>query len=116
MARNGLYILLVVLGLTTLAARSEAQLGCFTESGPPFVATCVQASDCAPVGGTDCTAGGACFCPDGALAPLCACAAGQSVAPAPTLSPGGLIAVAGLLCAVGLFGMWRRTGGRRELS
>ncbi len=115
MARNALYILLVVLGLTTLAARSEAQLGCFTND-PPFVATCGQASDCAPVGGTDCTAGGVCFCPDGDLAPFCACLATQPVAPAPALSRAGLVAVAGLLCAVGLLGMWRRTGGRRELS
>jgi hypothetical protein len=115
MGRSATLIVTGMLGLMLVAARSDAQnggLGCFSEpnSNPPMFATCDVAADCAPVGGVDCTSG-ICFCTSGSLSPFCPCLA---AAPAPSLSGAALIGLIALLCAVGLFGLWRRAD-RREL-
>jgi hypothetical protein len=110
MARTVIGTLVVGLALIFVAARSDAQLGCSPAEGSnPPVAICSVAPDCAPVGGIDCT-GGACFCPEGDFAPFCACLSTAPTAGAPVVSGAGLIALIGILCAIGLLGLWRRTG------
>jgi hypothetical protein len=116
MVRNATCVVVASLALTLVTARSDAQnggLGCFTDpnTNPPQFATCDVAPDCAPVGGIDCTSG-ICFCTSGSLSPFCPCLA---AAPAPSLSGAGLIGLIALLCAVGLFGLWR-SANRRELA
>jgi hypothetical protein len=105
--RRSLWFLCLSFAVLALAARSEAQLGCFADSGSP-TATCSIAEDCAPVGGIDCT-GGACLCDEGPLSPFCACAASPPTA-APTVSLVGLFSLVGLLIGAGILGLWRRTG------
>ena len=111
MARKAMFgwVVVVQLALMAVAARSEAALGC-TDVGPPGnvvnVATCAVDEDCAAVGGTACTVG-FCLCNLDPLAP-CPC---LPAAPAPALSHGVLIGLAGLLTAAGLLLLWRRAGG-----
>ena len=118
MKRSLVLILAGSLALTLVATRSEADLGCATNSPgnfPPTYSTCTQSSDCAPVGGSDCTSD-ICFCPNGNLNPFCACLATGLTHGAPALTGAGLIGLAGVLCAVGLLGVWRRTGSHRKLA
>lgn len=109
---------LLGLALVLLPIRINAQaggLGCFVEGNNPGVATCEIADDCGLVGGTDCT-NGLCICQGGSLSPFCACAATGPAAAAPVVGGTGLIALIALLGAVGVFGLWRRTGDQQLAS
>ena len=105
--RRSLWFPCLSFALLALAARSEAQLGCFADSGSP-IATCSIAEDCAPVGGIDCT-GGACLCDEGPLSPFCACEASAPTS-APTVSTAGVLSLVVLLIGAGVLGLWRRGG------
>ncbi len=117
MARTAVGMLILGLALMLVAARSDAGdapsgLGCAVGEGdaPPTYATCQINEDCAPVGGISCSSG-ICFCDGGDISPYCAClATGPGTAPAPVVSGAGMIALIALLCAVGMAGLWRRTG------
>lgn len=110
----GLQMVALVLWLALMVwpAPGEATLGCsiFPATNAP-VATCETNSDCATVGGTDCTGGspGFCFCPSGPNSPLCPC---EVAAPAATHP--NLIALMVLLSAAGLYQVRRRARGRRH--
>ncbi len=115
MARKAICTLLVSLALAVLAPRSEAQLGC-AQDVLGGVATCAISADCASVGGTACTAN-FCLCDGGIQGVFCPCAAAEpAAAMAPALSRGGQLAMIGLLCAVGIFGMWRRRAANPSAS
>ena len=109
-------IITVLAGIALLLASSQSKaqtgLGCFSEQGNPSFATCSVALDCAPVGGVDCT-GGACFCTGGPNSPFCACLASGTTTAAPLFGSGGLIALVGVLGAIGIFGVWRGVGHRQ---
>jgi hypothetical protein len=107
----------IALMLVSSQSNAQAGLGCSNDPGsdPPSIATCSIALDCPPVGGVDCT-GGVCFCPEGPLAPFCACLVSGTPAGAPLLGRSGLIALVGILCAVGTLGLWRRKGGQRQTA
>ena len=110
-----LTVLVTTLVLVALAHRSHAALGCATVSddvqtgGLPNqfqAATCDVDADCGPVGSMDCSAPGFCYCPQGPLAPFCACL--TTTAPAPVVSHSALTSLALLLCLIGLGQLWRR--------
>ena len=125
MQRKVIVTVLAGIALMLVASQSNAQTGLGCSDTLPLnapgrasqavesVATCSVALDCAPVGGVDCT-GGACFCPDGPLSPFCACLASGTITGAPLLGSSGLIALVCVLCAIGIFGVWRRLVGQRD--
>jgi hypothetical protein len=116
MQRNVMVTVVAGIALMLVSSQSNAQtgLGCSEGQGnDPSIATCSIGLDCAPVGSVDCT-GGACFCPEGPLAPFCACLASGPTAGAPTLGTVGLVILVGILCAIGCIGLWRRIGGQRH--
>ena len=111
--RAGLQMVALVLWLALLVwpAPGEATLGCSLFDTNTAVASCETSSDCAAVGGTDCTGGspGFCFCPSGPNSPLCPC---EVAAPAATHQ--NLIVLMVLLSAAGLYQVRRRSRGRRH--
>lgn len=95
-----------LLALTVLPSPSVAALGCLSDG--ISVATCSEAADCGPVGGTDCTSG-FCLC-SGESSPFCACAAPE---PVPAASHLILVLMVGLLTAIATFELRRRAKARQ---